>query len=70
MFTNSQASTVKINLLYEVCDVNHVLDLLHKCHMDRAYHWWWFKERIDNERVHEILTDELPNGQGHRHKKM
>jgi len=44
-----------VDLLYNLCDVNRVLEILKTCHMDRTDEWFWFQELIDTQRVRAVL---------------
>ena len=48
-----------VDLLYPLSELDTVVDMLHKNNMARASEWWWFKERIDNEKLNDFLSGEL-----------
>lgn len=51
-----------VALLYPVSNVDHVFHLLGKHHLARADEWDWFKgwkERVDAQRMHEVLSSQV-----------
>lgn len=51
-----------VALLYPVSNVERVFHMLHKYHSARADEWEWFngwKERVDAQRMHEVLDSQV-----------
>lgn len=59
-----------VDLLYPLSDLDKVVDMLHKNNMERVSEWWWFKERLDNEKLNNFLSGELPTTTQQLRKKI